>query len=194
MTDSTQISRLEVESALVLSVILLLVVSAAVGCEGRARAYDPAADNHHDVQVKIDPRIPHLTTFSCQKQCHYKLMPNPTPRELTKFHTTRQIKHGPAVHWCSFCHQIDDIDHLHLIDGTKVSFDESHRLCGQCHGDKHRDWEGGIHGIQTGNWNGVQLRRSCPFCHDPHVPGLPHVVALPPPMRPREAEGVSHEE
>ena len=56
---------------------------------------------------------------------------------------------------------------LHLASGERVPFDESYRLCGQCHGEKQRDWRAGVHGRRTGEWNGAQ--------------GLPAVRALPQP-------------
>jgi hypothetical protein len=156
----------------------------AASCEFDRDLLHEMEATSHEVEVVIEPRIPQLETFSCQEQCHFKLVPNPEQRDLTEFHTFRPVKHGPAIEWCSFCHRIEDIDHLRLLDNSPITFDESHRLCGQCHGDKYRDWEAGIHGVQTGGWRGVQQRRSCPFCHDPHVPGIPHVKALPAPWRP----------
>jgi len=172
------------------SVSIFLLASGCNGRNGEDVPFDPASRR---VQVEISPRTPYLTTFSCVDQCHHELEPNATPRELTEFHTIRPVAHGPVISWCSFCHAIDDIDQLHRIDGTTIGFDESHLLCAQCHGDKHRDWEMGIHGIQTGEWNGVQQRVSCPFCHDPHVPGIPRVEALPAPWRPGNSHGNRHE-
>ena len=53
--------------------------------------------------------------------------------------------------------------------------------CAQCHGEKHRDWSEGIHGLNTGGWRGTVSRRLCTACHDPHAPGPIHLQALPPP-------------
>ena len=69
------------------------------------------------------------------------------------------------------------------IDATPVPFDESYRLCAQCHPARARDWEHGLHGLQTGAWAGERRRRNCTACHDPHDPHRPAFQALPPPAR-----------
>lgn len=135
--------------------------------------------------VEVVARSPHIPTYPCVEQCHADRQPNATPRELTEFHTEKELVHGPRIPWCSFCHMIDDLDRFNLVDDTTVPFDEAFSLCGECHGDKLRDWNRGIHGMQTGSWNGVIQRRSCPACHNPHRPGEHSLVALPAPDQPR---------
>lgn len=133
--------------------------------------------------VELVPRTPHLATYPCGEQCHDAREPNPTHRALETFHAGRRIAHGPAIHWCDDCHAIDEPDHLIALDGeTAISFDESDQLCGQCHGERHRDWEAGIHGLSTGAWRGTVHRRLCTACHDPHAPERIHLEALPPPL------------
>ena len=100
-------------------------------------------------------RIPHLATYPCGETCHDDLHPNPTPRELTVFHAGRVLDHGSALRWCAACHASHDIDRLRLLNGELLSFDESHQICAQCHGPKHRDWTQGLHGLQTGGWTGT---------------------------------------
>jgi hypothetical protein len=118
------------------------------------------------------------------RQCHSTLVPNPQKRELTGFHSLKQIVHGDTSMWCTFCHDDHDLDSLRLLDGRSATFDESYRLCGECHGDKRRDWEAGIHGLNSGSWNGSgeKVRRACTACHDPHAPRRPPFQALPPPQ------------
>jgi hypothetical protein len=164
-----------------------VALAAAVGCTGEGHhagaAGHPDAALPNRVDVEVHPRTPYLTNFSCMEQCHEELTPNPMVRPLVEFHAVRDIAHGEGVSWCTSCHSTDDYDSLVLNDRTTVSLDESYRLCAQCHGDKFQDWLAGIHGLQTGSWNGRQQRRSCTFCHDPHVPGLPTLESLPPPPR-----------
>lgn len=143
--------------------------------------------------VEILPRIPHLPTYPCAEQCHADRMPNPTPRELTLFHAGRTVEHGPAIRWCDRCHAVDDTDHLTLMDGHLITFDESDQICGQCHGEKHRDWEVGVHGTLTGGWRGTVYRRTCTACHDPHTPGDIHFEALPPPHVEERLPGAHHD-
>lgn len=132
--------------------------------------------------VTLVPRTPYLATFPCGEQCHDAREPDPTRRPLVTFHAGRSIEHGPAIHWCDDCHSIAEPDHLVSLDGeTPISFDESDRVCAQCHGEKHRDWSAGIHGLSTGGWRGDVSRRLCTACHDPHAPGRIELEALPPP-------------
>lgn len=143
-----------------------------------------------DRTVEIVARTPSIATYPCGEQCHDARLPNPTPRELSLFHAGRRIQHGPAVRWCDRCHDLDDLDHLRMMDGDSVSFDASDQICGQCHGEKHRDWSAGVHGSITGGWAGTARRQLCTGCHDPHVASRIHLEALPPPtIEPRLTGG-----
>jgi hypothetical protein len=106
---------------------------------------------------------------------------------MREFHTTIHLEHADVMGFCDRCHDLVNPDQFRLIDGTEVAFDDSARVCGQCHGEKHRDWEEGIHGIQTGSWRGTAERRTCTACHDPHAPlaGI-RLTALPVPENARE--------
>jgi hypothetical protein len=134
--------------------------------------------------VAVEARSPLLPTFPCSR-CHADRPPDPRERKLTAFHTQKILDHGTLGGWCYRCHTKDDIDHLHLADGTLVSFDQAYELCGSCHGDKLRDWEAGIHGLTIGFWLGDRTRRSCPACHDPHSPHFPLMTPERPPALPR---------
>lgn len=134
--------------------------------------------------ITIDPRQPLLPTYPCSR-CHADRTPDPTERRLTEFHTEKVLQHGTQKGWCYRCHTKENIDKLHLGDGTLVSFDEAYELCGSCHGDKFRDFRAGLHGLTTGDWNGARLRRSCPACHDPHNPHFPLMTPEHAPQRPR---------
>jgi len=65
-----------------------------------------------------------------------------------------------------------------------IDFNESYKLCGQCHGPKLRDWEAGIHGRRTGQWNGEKEYLLCAHCHDPHSPKFPPMKPEPAPIKP----------
>lgn len=166
--------------ALVLGAVTALVLA---GCSSGSRRKKEVEPPEYERTIVVASRTPHLVTYPCGEQCHVERTPDATPRELTEFHTTIEIEHGPGAEegWCGFCHQLDDADMLRLITGETVSFDESDRVCGQCHGEKHRDWSAGIHSLDTGTWNGEATRRTCTACHDPHAPGPITFEALPPP-------------
>ena len=77
------------------------------------------------------------------------------------------LQHDEEHRWCLDCHDAADRDLLHLASGERVPFEESYRLCGQCHGEKLRDWRAGVHGRRTGELERPQA--------------LPAVRALPQP-------------
>ena len=123
--------------------------------------------------------------FPCT-QCHdgktVKL--NTTRRKLEDMHDDILLKHGPETRWCLGCHSAEHRDQLHLADGTLIEFSRSFMLCGQCHGDKFRDWKVGVHGKRTGYWNGDKQYLLCVHCHNPHDPKFKPLKPLPPPERP----------
>jgi formate-dependent nitrite reductase cytochrome c552 subunit len=92
--------------------------------------------------------------------------------------------HAVGRIWCFDCHDGDDRDMLRLANGELIEFEDTPTLCGQCHGDTHREWVAGVHGKRTGSWNGVKEYRVCSSCHDPHSPLFkplkPEAAPIPP--------------
>ena len=121
--------------------------------------------------------------FPCS-DCHAEIEVNLERRALEEMHDDIQLNHGPADRWCFDCHNPDDRDSLRLANGTLIGFDESYRLCGQCHGTIFRDWREGIHGRREGYWNGAKSYLLCAHCHNPHAPAYPKMKPLPPPQKP----------
>ena len=105
-------------------------------------------------------------------------------RKLEEFHEEIELKHGSRDRWCFDCHNPDDRDTLRLASGKLVPFTESYNLCGQCHGDKLRDWNVGVHGKRTGEWDGKKQYLLCANCHNPHEPAFAPIAPMPPPPRP----------
>ncbi|HIJ95470.1 MAG TPA: hypothetical protein HPP94_06995 [Desulfuromonadales bacterium] len=124
--------------------------------------------------------------FPCS-QCHIYMKPNPQRRTLTEYHTEIVLHHAEGQRWCTDCHNLLNRDKLRLVSGELIDFTESYRLCGQCHGDKFRDWKVGIHGKRTGFWNGEKQYLLCVHCHNPHDPKFKALKPLPPPVRPGAA-------
>jgi len=122
--------------------------------------------------------------FPCS-DCHADMEVNLERRELEEMHDDIQLDHGPKERWCFDCHNPDDRDMLRLANGTLISFEESYRLCGQCHGTIYRDWREGIHGRREGYWNGAKSYQLCAHCHNPHAPRYQPLKPLPPPVRPQ---------
>ena len=124
--------------------------------------------------------------FPCS-QCHKYMKPNSQPRTLTEYHTEIVLHHAEGQRWCTDCHNLVNRDKLRLVSGELLDFSESYRLCGQCHGDKFRDWKVGVHGKRTGDWNGDKQYLLCVHCHNPHDPKFKQLKPMPPPNRPGKA-------
>jgi hypothetical protein len=123
--------------------------------------------------------------FPCSS-CHEGMDVDRTRRPLG-MHEEIVLKHDEERRWCLDCHNANDRDALHLASGERVPFEESYRLCGQCHGEKYRDWRAGVHGRRTGEWDGDKKYLLCAHCHDPHRPQFQPVAPLAAPVRPSRA-------
>jgi hypothetical protein len=177
--------------ALVAAVLLSRVAptgtqpAAAAPTVPRASTAPPATPG---ARVEVPPPPFSDGIFPCSN-CHNQAMPaNRTRRALTAFHTDIDLKHDADHRWCLDCHDADNRDQLHLASGDPVPFEESYRLCGQCHGEKFRDWRAGVHGRRVGQWNGAKQYLLCVHCHSPHQPRfkpMAPVAAPVPPTRPR---------
>jgi hypothetical protein len=105
--------------------------------------------------------------------CHADMKKDGTRRVLS-FHDEQltAFSHNAGNRWCLDCHDLENRDVLRLVGGEHVPFGASHRLCGQCHGDKLRDWRTGVHGKRIGSWSGAKEYFACVQCHNPHAPGF----------------------
>jgi hypothetical protein len=153
----------------------LALAAVAVAVAPAVRAADgPAAL----VQAQTPPFSEGI--FPCT-QCHdgKSLPPNATRRDLA-FHDEQQsvFSHDAEHRWCLDCHDLKNRDVLHLTSGEQVPFTESYRLCGQCHGDKLRDWRVGVHGKRVGRWDGAKTYFLCVNCHNPHTPRFKGVTEV----------------
>ncbi len=136
-----------------------------------------------DAVILIPVEAISLDYFPCN-DCHSELEANPQRRELIDMHDDIVFDHDSENRWCLACHSTFDRDSLVLAGGKHLGFNESYKLCGQCHGPKHRDWKLGIHGKRTGEWNGKKQYLLCVHCHDPHSPRFKSLQPEPPPRRP----------
>ncbi len=134
-----------------------------------------------DIQVPPPPL--NEDTFPCS-MCHADMETNLERRELVDFHDDIVLKHDEENRWCMDCHDTENRDMLHSASGELIDFTESYKLCGQCHGPKLRDWEAGIHGRRTGQWNGEKQYLLCAHCHDPHSPKFQKMKPEPAPVKP----------
>jgi len=122
--------------------------------------------------------------FPCT-DCHANIKPNPERRKLVEWHDdiSAMFNHDSENRWCLDCHDLNNRDSLKLASGKLLDFKESYKLCGQCHGEKLRDWKVGVHGKRTGEWNGKKEYLLCVHCHNPHSPKFEELTPEPPPVR-----------
>jgi len=125
-----------------------------------------------------------MTNYPCA-ECHSNVPVKKPEGEIPRPHSSIKMKHMPNARHCYLCHDKTDRNKLRLISGQSVSFNDTPRLCGQCHPSRKRDWDRGIHGKHVGSWRGTSHRYSCSDCHDPHAPKRGTVRALPPPPFPK---------
>ena len=161
--------------------MLVMAGSAALAAAGQQAASPRAAAPEERLEVPPPPFTEGI--FPCSA-CHEGMAVNRERRVLVDMHTDIELKHDEQHRWCLDCHDAQDRDHLHLASGALVSFDESYLLCGQCHGEKLRDWRAGVHGRRTGAWNGHKKYLLCAHCHNPHQPRFRAVAPMPAPARP----------
>jgi len=123
--------------------------------------------------------------FPCT-DCHDPEIPvNTRRREMKTAHQEIVLQHDQEHRWCLDCHDAANRDVLHLAGGEPVPFEESYRLCGQCHGDKYRDWRAGVHGRRTGSWDGAKQYLLCVACHNAHAPAFQPLEPMPAPRPPQ---------
>ncbi|MFY9341815.1 MAG: hypothetical protein WAT39_04965 [Planctomycetota bacterium] len=135
-------------------------------------------------KIEVPPPPFSEGAFPCTA-CHDPEIPtNRTRRPMQVAHQEIVLHHDEENRWCLDCHAVADRDKLQLANGELIEFTESYRLCGQCHGDKYRDWRAGVHGRRSGEWNGHKTYLLCVHCHWSHAPAFQPIAPLPPPVSP----------
>lgn len=189
MTNKIKARKNQIRFIVVCLVCLFVITGVTKGQENVAPPDAAVQPSKAGTEVyPVPPPLVYQGLFPCQA-CHrrdvrgvnsqlekgksflgqYLRAPDPSPRILVRMHTDISLKHA-EWHWCLNCHSTFERNSLKLITGEDISFEESYRLCGQCHGTIYRDWKIGIHGRRVGQWNGKKLYLLCAHCHDPHQP------------------------
>ena len=163
-----------------LGVLILLVLA---GCGQPTRQPATVGEAPPSQKVTVVEREGRLEYFPCSK-CHDKVDATLMSTTGPKKHKDIKLDHFKGADKCQICHDPAKMDVLALVALEPVSFNISHELCGQCHGEKLRDWQIGAHGKTVGGWMGAAQKLSCAQCHDAHAPGFAPVQALPPPPFP----------
>ena len=109
--------------------------------------------------IEIETRVLAMKNYPCM-DCHTVKEKLDNIAQLTfplhQPHNQLSFKHMNGVKNCYTCHVQDNLNELQLMNKSKVSFDESYKVCFQCHGEKKRDWSLGIHGRQIGSAPGKE--------------------------------------
>ena len=161
----------------------------------------------------VVPRQDRMRNFPCTK-CHDNKFVDGRVRDLREEHTNLTFEHGGGRFWCyDACHKGTDIDNLVSIRGSRIAYDESYKLCGQCHYQR-LDWFFGGNGKrqgawedqrkipvtadelkvedrdQIGRWGGERVILNCTECHNPHSPSI---KAFEPSPAPKVRNGLSRQ-
>lgn len=194
-------------SAALASALLLAAPSTETPPEPSASV--PPAETRFEVHINTPDAQAAVETFMLDERgepvrvncgtCHATRPPDGSLRygdQLTDFHTGLHKNHGDLA--CVACHNPGAAYmSLRLADGSTVPFDQSMRLCAQCHGPQHRDYQRGSHGGMQGYWDlsrGPRRRNTCTDCHDAHAPQFPQMMpVLPPKDRFLAGKGDNHE-
>jgi uncharacterized CHY-type Zn-finger protein len=173
---------------------------------GEMPHFDDQADEVFAKAV-IRSRVKHLKTLTqtgmkCS-DCHPSADPatqQNDPRQIMNHQEivadAAKLQHGRGAIWCFDCHNAANRDTLVDRRGKEVSFNESQKVCGSCHGDLYSDWRKGLHGKRIGEWKADGKKRwwTCTECHNPHTVQehrFDPVKPEPPPALPR---GMTKEE
>lgn len=133
------------------------------------------AEIHDSVSFLIPDRASQIKSFPCSN-CHSKsieqLSLNRKGNER-KAHWDIKMVHGNSdVMNCFTCHSESNLDELVSLTSKPIVFDQSFKLCSQCHSTQYKDWLGGSHGKRLGGWAPPKIINTCANCHNPHKPAF----------------------
>lgn len=154
---------------------------------------------------KVETRQDKMQFYPCTN-CHDNQFVDRRVRKLTEEHRELVFEHGGGRFWCyDVCHNGRDMNRLISYRRQPISYDESYKLCGQCHFERQKDWVFGGHGKRLGafavprnipekyeelkvadrqaigTWQGERVVHMCASCHNPHSPAIKPYTPSPPP-------------
>ncbi len=125
-----------------------------------------------NLSIALRNRSAALSQYPCTS-CHQGRKLVMQARRVADAHQNIQPVHPSRTGaLCSTCHAPEDVGTLVLLNGKRVSLDESYQLCAQCHIPQATAWANGAHGKRLDGWQGRRVVMACPDCHDPHRPAL----------------------
>jgi len=145
-----------------------------------------AQSNPQDSSYKVIKRTSKIEMYRCD-DCHAtKKDYKPSQRKLEEEHSEIKIAHvaDEEEEWCLRCHKKNNYNKLYLQSGEAISFNESYKLCRECHSTIYKDWLENAHGKRIGSWQDVSQAYSCTECHDAHDPKIKPMDSKKPPLHP----------
>ena len=125
-----------------------------------------------DSQFYIPVRTEEIQSFPCSN-CHTQDLVSLKGKETPKSHWQIEIHHASVESMqCATCHDLNKPNQLTSLTGAKIDFNESYKLCSQCHSNQYKDWKGGAHGKSLSGWVPPRVSQTCTGCHNPHKPGF----------------------
>lgn len=121
-------------------------------------------------QFHIRERQSQITSFPCS-DCHSVPVSQIQVEGNKKAHWDIKLNHASKdVMDCMTCHTENDMNMLHTGTNKPIKFNDSYKMCGQCHSPQYKDWQGGAHGKQVESWAPPRVSNTCTDCHNPHAP------------------------
>jgi formate-dependent nitrite reductase cytochrome c552 subunit len=120
----------------------------------------------------ITDRKSKIKKFKCS-ECHSKSIPELKATNLkgAKAHNDIQLNHAtPDQLNCNSCHPTQNLDNLKSNLNAPIDFNQSFKVCAQCHSSQYKDWLGGAHGKRVKGWVNPRISNTCVDCHNPHNP------------------------
>lgn len=131
--------------------------------------------------IGLRERAAGLTQYPCTS-CHAGRRVVLADERVKDAHRNLQPTHPSRTGaLCSTCHTADDVSRLAVKGDSAATFDQSYRLCAQCHFSQAESWAGGGHGKRLDGWQGRRVVMACTDCHDPHAPGVTPRLPFPGP-------------
>lgn len=194
-----KIKHHQIKLLLVGSFVLLFIIVSS--CKEKESEYHSIIDkieeeskNYHGISISSDKYLEDIETIEITEGEHTFLIPERKSKiksyACTECHTKplEKLKSNTdkkKAHWdiklehadintmnCITCHSGNDMDNLKSLTNKKIDFNQSYKLCSQCHSKEFEDWKGGAHGKRMGGWTSPRASKSCVDCHNPHKPGF----------------------
>lgn len=185
----------------IIHTICLAIMVIITSCKHSENEYHSITDkieaeskNYKGVSVSSKEFLEEIHTIEITEGEHTFLIPERKSQiksyKCTECHTKplnemQNISSTKKAHWditlvhansntlnCISCHNGESMDNLTSLTGMQIDFNNSYKLCSQCHTKQFEDWKGGAHGKRIAGWAPPRASLTCVNCHNPHDPHI----------------------